>query len=190
MYNQFNFLKYIYKFYSKEIKDAWEVKLSIKGNLKQMGLAADPNELLKIPNSKREALENVCEVTATENFLEENFVAEKPSKIHVSENLEKDAKAPRERMFKLPKNQVQFITYMMDKYGDDYKVKYLYIKFFSLKSAKSNIFQSKYFFENIFSKFKYFSFLNKKRTINLLLFQYRKISLFGLHFFPNFSSNA
>lgn len=106
---------------SKQIKDAWEVKRSIKGNLKEMGLTADPNEIFKIPNSKKQALENVSSVRATGKFLEENIL-KPPSKVYVAESLEKEAKTPRERMFKLPKNQVQFVTYMMDKYGDDYKV--------------------------------------------------------------------
>ncbi|XP_051157372.1 protein PFC0760c [Leptopilina boulardi] len=105
----------------KQIKDAWEVKKSIKGNLKDMGLAADPNEIFKIPNTKRQEIENVSKVRATENFIEENLIKNPPLKVHVAESLEKEAKTPRERMFKLPKNQVQFITYMMDKYGDDYK---------------------------------------------------------------------
>lgn len=104
----------------KQIKDAWEVKRSIKGNLKEMGLTADPNEIFKIPNSKKQALENVSSVRATGKFLEENIL-KPPSKVYVAESLEKEAKTPRERMFKLPKNQVQFVTYMMDKYGDDYK---------------------------------------------------------------------
>ncbi|XP_033214532.1 uncharacterized protein LOC117171387 [Belonocnema kinseyi] len=107
----------------KQIKDAWEKKKSIRGNLLDMGLAYDPNEALKIPNSKREALERVeNEVMATVNFSEEDFEAEiRAPKGHVAENLEKDARAPRERMFKLPKTQVLFVTSMMDKYGDDYK---------------------------------------------------------------------
>ncbi|XP_043464890.1 claspin [Leptopilina heterotoma] len=105
----------------KQIKDAWEVKRSIKGNLKEMGLAADPNEIFKIPNSKKQALENVSNVKATEKFLEENVIVKPPSKVYVAESLEKEAKTPRERLFKLPKNQVQFVTYMMDKYGEDYK---------------------------------------------------------------------
>lgn len=87
-----------------------------------MGLAADPNEIFKIPNTRRQEIENVSKVRATENFIEENLIKNPPLKVHVAESLEKEAKTPRERMFKLPKNQVQFITYMMDKYGDDYKV--------------------------------------------------------------------
>lgn len=107
----------------KQIKDAWEVKQSIKGNLKEMGLVYDPNEVIKIRDPKDSILDGISnEVVATANFSEEDLVDEKqPTKIHVAEELEREAKAPRERMFKLPKGQVQFVTSMMDKYGDDYK---------------------------------------------------------------------
>ena len=90
-----------------------------------MGLAYDPNEVLKIPNSKREALDRVQnEVVATANFSEEDLTSNtRAPKAHIAEDLEKEARAPRERMFKLPKTQVQYVTSMMDKYGDDYKVK-------------------------------------------------------------------
>ena len=110
---------------SSQIKDAWEVKHSTRVNLKEMGLAYDPNEVLKIPNRINDTVENIKnEVIATATFSEEDYEIEKrPLKAHVAEDLEKEARAPRERMFKLPKGQVQFVTYMMDKYGDDYKVR-------------------------------------------------------------------
>lgn len=101
-----------------------------------MGLAYEPNEALKIPSTKRlylKALKEKKILSEIENGDNENAdddESEKisggqgnkvPEKIHVAETLEAEAKAPRERLFRLPKSQVNFITYLMEKYGDDYK---------------------------------------------------------------------
>lgn len=92
-----------------------------------MGLAYDPNEVLPIPNVKRDLLEEAKQKLMSsdlQNDSEDNDVdtENKPAKIHVARALEIDAKTPRERMFRLPNGQVHFITYLLDKYGEDYKV--------------------------------------------------------------------
>ena len=46
-----------------------------------------------------------------------------PQKGIVVEELETDAETPRVRQFRLPKGQVERITYLLDKYGEDYKVR-------------------------------------------------------------------
>lgn len=45
-----------------------------------------------------------------------------PQKTHVALELEAEAKAPRVKKFRLPDNQVRWLTKLIDKYGDDYKV--------------------------------------------------------------------
>lgn len=110
-------------FFSKNIKDAWEHTKSTRHNLDDMGLAYDPNEALKIPNFKKEILSET-RLKGMDNSLgpkEDNGVEKVRSKDHVAKTLEAEAKAPRERCFRLPNQQVQFVTYMMDKYGDDYQ---------------------------------------------------------------------
>ncbi|KAJ8924831.1 hypothetical protein NQ315_000985 [Exocentrus adspersus] len=107
----------------KEIKEAWERTKSVETNLKEMGLSYDPNKTLEIPNTKKEFKASLL---SNENDWEETTVEEEPtqpisSKLHVAEALEADAKAPRERRFQLPKGQVEWITYLMKKYGKDYK---------------------------------------------------------------------
>lgn len=86
-----------------------------------MGLAYDANKVIKIPNSKKELLKAVVNGEEQENESE-NTKKFLPKKGHVAESLEADAKAPRAKLFRLPNNEVHFITYMMDKYGEDYKV--------------------------------------------------------------------
>ncbi|KAI4471087.1 hypothetical protein MML48_1g21880 [Holotrichia oblita] len=83
----------------KEIKQAWDRNKSVQINLKEMGLSYDPNQTIKIPNNKKQL----------------------KTKIITTSKLEKDAKAPRVKLFRLPKGQVEWITYLMDKYGNDFK---------------------------------------------------------------------
>lgn len=42
-------------------------------------------------------------------------------KAKIAEELEREANMPREKGYRLPKNQVEYLTYLIDKYGDDYK---------------------------------------------------------------------
>ncbi|XP_058809049.1 nucleolar protein 16 [Phymastichus coffea] len=104
----------------KQIKESWEATRSTIKNLTQMGLAYDPNDVLKVPSLKQTFLETVKnsqqDESETEN-VEENV----PNKLYVAQSLEKEARHPRAKLFRLPNNEVQFATYMMDKYGDDYK---------------------------------------------------------------------
>lgn len=51
-----------------------------------------------------------------------------PDKLQVITELEEDAHTPRERGFRLPKSHVQWVTYLMDKYGEDYEVRDLFKK--------------------------------------------------------------
>lgn len=84
-----------------------------------MGLAYDVNKLLGIPKLKEKLKSHIQSTTQWK--LEKLEEPEKPSKSFVIEELEKEAKAPKERLFRLPKGQVEWITYLMDKYGFDFK---------------------------------------------------------------------
>ncbi|KAK3915112.1 Nucleolar protein 16 [Frankliniella fusca] len=100
------------------VKKAWEEHKSIKENLSNMGLSYDPNATLKIPTSK-ELLEPVFSEDKRENTSDIELLA--PIKAHVAEELEAEAKAPRVKKFELPKGQVMYLSYLIDKYGDDFK---------------------------------------------------------------------
>ncbi|XP_072394596.1 nucleolar protein 16 [Diabrotica undecimpunctata] len=103
----------------KEVKLSWESKKSIQTNLKEMGLSYDPNKTIKIPKTKKQ----IKSVLSTEDnsTMEDVEEALPAPKSHVVETLEEDAKAPRERKFRLPKNQVEWLSYLLEKYGNDYK---------------------------------------------------------------------
>ncbi|XP_054258054.1 nucleolar protein 16 [Macrosteles quadrilineatus] len=92
-----------------QVKQAWVVKASVKSNLKNMGLAYDANIIPSISSNKLIKTEHV-----KPNEKE-------PEKLQVISELEEDAHAPRERGLRLPKSHVQWVTYLMDKYGEDYE---------------------------------------------------------------------
>lgn len=86
--------------YSKAIKEAWDHKKSTLRNLKEMGLANDPNKVIKIPSFKKQQLKKAKQmVNPDDSESEEEVVPRKPLKMEVVEKLEKDAKAPKERRF-------------------------------------------------------------------------------------------
>ncbi|GBP22583.1 Nucleolar protein 16 [Eumeta japonica] len=104
----------------KVVQEVWNNKLSTNCNLRNMGLVSDPNKAIKIPNYKQEQIQRAKGIDR-ELSIEDAKPKYVPRKKHVVEELEKEAKAPRERRFMLPKSQVEYITYLLDKYGHDYK---------------------------------------------------------------------
>ncbi|XP_059049940.1 nucleolar protein 16 [Achroia grisella] len=107
----------------KVIKEAWDHRKTSFRNLREMGLSIDPNKTIKIPSFKQDQVEKAKTIIKGDDsdMEEEQVKTRKPRKVHVVQELEKESKAPRERKFMLPKGQVNFITYLMDKYGYDYK---------------------------------------------------------------------
>lgn len=86
-----------------------------------MGLSYDPNKTIKIPKSKRELKVSVI---SNKNEWQEEVIPDETAgsqKALIVEILENDAKAPREKRFRLPKSQVEWLTYLMKKYKNDFK---------------------------------------------------------------------
>ncbi|XP_066138259.1 nucleolar protein 16 [Euwallacea fornicatus] len=103
----------------KEVKDAWDSKKSVQVNLATMGLSYDPNQTIGIPKKKRELQETLGFNRNNEDKQEENLRLN--IKQYVADMLEADAKAPRVKNLRLPKSQVEWITYLLKKYGTDYR---------------------------------------------------------------------
>jgi len=93
-----------------EIKDKWESKKSARVNMSEMGLCYDPNANVKSKKPKR--------LLDEDEEIEEMTV---PGKIDVALGLISEATAPRESRFRLPKSQIEYLTYYLNKYGSDYK---------------------------------------------------------------------
>lgn len=95
LYNVFSF--------SKPIKDAWDFKKSSLRNMKEMGLANDPNKVIKISNFKQDKVKLAKKIVNQESLDDdddddEELVQPIPKK-EVVEILEKEARAPRPRRF-------------------------------------------------------------------------------------------
>ncbi|XP_066249985.1 nucleolar protein 16 [Euwallacea similis] len=103
----------------KEVKDAWDSKKSVQTNLANMGLSYDPNQTIRIPTKKRELQETLGFNRSSEDKQEEDLRVN--NKQFVVDMLEADAKAPRVKKLRLPKGQVEWITYLLKKYGTDYR---------------------------------------------------------------------
>ena len=87
--------------------------------MNDMGLVYDVNKTFRVPKAK----ESLKPLNLEEDIPMDCDVNPKTSiKKHVAEEIEKDAKTPRVKKFRLPNNQVQWLTYLMDKYGEDFKV--------------------------------------------------------------------
>ncbi|XP_967613.3 nucleolar protein 16 [Tribolium castaneum] len=113
-----NKIESVGKISCKEIKEAWDKRKSVKTNLEEMGLSYDPNQTLGIPSNKQKLK---LSITSNNDDWEEEQLDTKPTKSHVAQALEEDARAPRVKLFRLPNSQVEWVTYLMDKYGKDYK---------------------------------------------------------------------
>jgi hypothetical protein len=109
--------------FSPQVKEAWEHTRTVEQNLNDMGLAYDSNKALKIPSAKELLQPMECDGESSKCGEEMNV----PRKNYVARDLEDDAKAPRVKNFRLPNNQVTWLTYLMDKYEEDYKVCYNYV---------------------------------------------------------------
>ncbi|XP_075221391.1 nucleolar protein 16 [Lycorma delicatula] len=97
-----------------QVNKEWERHKTVRQNLRSMGLAYDPNLAIRIPKTVIKPLED-------EKLEEKPRPPRIPKKIHVAQALEEDANAPREKTFRLPKSQVQWLSYLLNKYGEDYK---------------------------------------------------------------------
>ena len=62
-------------------------------------------------------------------FLKEPSTSTKEvKKTAVVQQLEKEANAPRNGTMRIPGQKVQWIEYLLDKYGEDYEVNFLSVK--------------------------------------------------------------
>ncbi|CAD7092729.1 unnamed protein product [Hermetia illucens] len=109
----------------RTIKENWAANKSIKSNLREMGLAVDPNLAVGIPNTKQERMKIVKLVNG---FVEEDVIGtakqgktkRPPRKAFVVQELEKEAKMPRESQFRLPRGVVKDLEYFLDKFKFNY----------------------------------------------------------------------
>lgn len=126
----FVFIQNVSIFCSPEIKKAMDHRKTLTTNIDEMGLVFDVNKSLGVPNYKADRLKSAKivngfveeELSGSEEEEEEEVTTEKSfPKQRVVDDLEMQSKALRESKFRLPKGIVKFVSYLIDKYGLDYK---------------------------------------------------------------------
>ncbi|KAE9547178.1 hypothetical protein FO519_009611 [Halicephalobus sp. NKZ332] len=107
------------------IQQQWDKSKTTIGNLTMMGLSANVNKTISLPKTRIQAeieISQLAEALAQGKSLEKP----KPSKIHVCETLEQQAKEKEEYVKKkrtgpiLMQKDVQFCSEMIRRHGDDY----------------------------------------------------------------------
>jgi hypothetical protein len=115
---------------STQIKKAMDQRKTLTENINEMGLVFDVNKTMKIPNSRAERVRVAKKLangfveedqSDVEDEGEDETNCEKFPKQHVVDTLEKESKEFRESRFRLPKGQIKFVSYLIDKYGLNYK---------------------------------------------------------------------
>ncbi|KAM4748396.1 nucleolar protein 16 [Rhinophrynus dorsalis] len=91
----------------EQIRNAWDNSKSVAVNLAHMGLAADPNKALPIKTNK---VKNTGDG--------KNQVIRKP---YVIEGLQALASLPSKKTMGISSDMVQYVEYMVENYGEDYK---------------------------------------------------------------------
>lgn len=87
------------KIKSLPVREAWEETKGIYDNMRDMGLAANPNETISTTDSVRKL---------------------RAPKAHVVKQLEEEASQPMASTLRLSGDNVKFCVYMLEKYGEDY----------------------------------------------------------------------
>jgi len=118
--------KHLIKVTNDTIKASWDSSKPAKDNLDTMGLAYDPNRVVKHLTAKKKMVESLKENTGTAIHHTQTEVAPATDCSTATESVvrqleEEVASIPRKSSFRFPPEQVRFITYMMSKYGEDYK---------------------------------------------------------------------
>eukprot|EP00095_Tigriopus_kingsejongensis_P002819 maker-scaffold80_size398941-snap-gene-1.13 protein:Tk02819 transcript:maker-scaffold80_size398941-snap-gene-1.13-mRNA-1 annotation:"nucleolar protein 16" len=100
------------------MKTHWDARKPVRQNLAAMGLAFDANQVMSLPSTKQQMVNR-----ALGRLPEEEPTEAAPELSDVVQDLERQAEAlkPTQPMYRLPKEEVRWITKMMDKHGDDFK---------------------------------------------------------------------
>jgi len=100
------------------MKEVWDTRVSLKENMTNMGVAFDANNVVPKISSKQKMVKEMKKNKGLE--VDENEVDGVRRKTEVVAKLENEAKFEAKQTFRFTQTQVQLITYMMDKHGEDW----------------------------------------------------------------------
>ncbi|XP_072026071.1 nucleolar protein 16-like [Amphiura filiformis] len=100
----------------EQLKNAWDQHKSVHQNLMDMGVASDPNKVLRIPK-----VHEVMAPQPIEKMDVDKPDKSKPLKPHVIDEMMQEASLPYAKRMKLSDPMVKYCIHLMDKYGEDYK---------------------------------------------------------------------
>jgi len=105
------------------LKKEWDTAKPVKSNLESMGLVFDANSAVKNKSTKRKFLENLTKgVTAEGERVPATDSSDAPEiESDVVVKLRDEAeKSGKKSTFRLPAEDVRWVTKMMDRHGDDF----------------------------------------------------------------------
>jgi len=100
------------------MKEVWDTRVSLKENMTNMGVAFDANNVVPKISSKHKMVKEMKKKKGLE--VDENEEDGVMRKTEVVAKLENEAKFEAKQTFRFTPTQVQLITYMMDKHGEDW----------------------------------------------------------------------
>jgi len=107
------------------LKNEWDTARPVKANLESMGLVFDANRALKTKSTKRKYVEKLSKgVEAKEEERDEDGVSDEEEEVEENEvvgKLRDEAeRSGKKSTFRLPAEDVRFVTKMIDRHGDDF----------------------------------------------------------------------
>merc|ERR1712083_360568 len=100
------------------MKEVWDTRVSLKENMSKMGVAFDANNVVPKISSKKDMVKEMKKKKGLD--VDENEEDGVRRKSEVIAKLEVEAKYEAKPTFRFTPTQVQLITYMMDKHGEDW----------------------------------------------------------------------
>ena len=115
--------KYNVKVDCQAMRDSWDNRISVKENMDKMGIVLSAAEMMPIKGAKKNMVDKMKKQRniPVEDETVQDVTSNQVARPEVLEKLHQEANVPAKQTFRFSTTQVQLITYMMDKYGTDYK---------------------------------------------------------------------
>merc|ERR1712025_365731 len=101
----------------KAMKDVWDNRVTMKENMAAMGVALDANQVMPFAGTKKKLINKLKKQN---KVAVEEVNTVKVTKPDVVSQLEAEANVEAKQTFRFTPTQVQLISYMMDKHGEDW----------------------------------------------------------------------